>query len=258
MTTASTTRMNADALREVAGSCGCGASKRFEGAIEARQLSFERDGRLVLSAINLRIAPGQTVAVLGANGAGKTTLLRCLAGLLRPTAGEVRWLGQSPQQNPALRQAIGMVAHQDWLYGELTPRENLLFSAKMYGVPDATARVDKLLSEAGLVPNANKATDQLSHGMRRRLSVCRALVHDPPLLLFDEVFSGLDDVGQSWLQRLITELRNRSRAICLTTHRIELASSMSDRFVQLENGKLLNIAVASREIVQARCWEDAA
>src|SRR5688572_5477528 len=200
MTTANTMRMNADALREVAGSCGCGASKRPEGAIEARQLSFERDGRLVLSAINLHIAPGQTVAVLGANGAGKTTLLRCLAGLLRPTAGEVRWLGQSPQQKPALRRSIGMVAHQDWLYGELTPRENLLFSAKMYGVSGANARVEQLLSEAGLLPHANKAVDQLSHGMRRRLSVCRALVHDPPILLFDELFSGLDDNGQNWLQ----------------------------------------------------------
>jgi ABC-type multidrug transport system ATPase subunit len=206
----------------------------------------------------LSVAPGQIVTVLGANGAGKTTLLRCLAGVLRPTSGEVRWLGQSPQQNPALRQSIGMVAHQDWLYGELTPRENLLFSARMYGVTHVHARVDQLLSEAGLLPYANRTADQLSHGMRRRLSVCRALVHDPPILLFDEPFSGLDDNGQIWLQRLLMQLRARFRAICLSTHQPEFALRMSDRVARLENGGLHGVPVVGRERAKARCWEEAA
>jgi len=258
MNTVSTMRIDCDALLEMKSSCACGASTRPQAAIEAQQLSFERDGRLILDTTDLSIARGQIVAVLGANGAGKTTLLRCLAGLLRPATGEVRWLGQLPQNNTALRRSIGMVAHQDWLYGELTPRQNMLFSARMYGVANAKARTEELLSEAGLLQYANKAADRLSHGMRRRVSVCRAMVHDPPILLFDEPFSGLDDQGQSWLQGLLAQLRSRSRAICLTTHAPDQVLCVSDRLVRLEKGKLHNVEVAGGDSSPAHFWEAAA
>ena len=222
-----------DSIHEIDSRPATGAA-----AIEVRGLSFERAGRLVLNDINLCVEPGQIAAVMGANGAGKTTLLRCLAGLAQPTSGHVLWFGQSPRRSVALRRAIGMVAHQDWLYAELTPRENLLFAAGMYNVGSATARVEQLLSESGLLPYAKMGTDQLSHGMRRRLSVCRALVHGPRILLLDEPFSGLDADGQQWLGRLLVQLRATGVAICLTTHHYELAQRIVDRLLKLSGGQL--------------------
>jgi heme ABC exporter ATP-binding subunit CcmA len=224
-------------------------------AIEARQLTFERADHLVLDRISLCIATGEIVAVLGANGAGKTTLLRCLAGLARAASGDVHWFGASPRRRPMLRRLIGMVAHQDWVYGELTPRENLLFCAQMHGVDESNSRCEQLLSAAGLLAHADKATNRLSCGMRRRLAICRALVNDPPILLLDEPFSGLDDGSQVWLERLLAELRAQSRAICLTAHRRELADRLADRCVELHAGKLRTV---NRERPRVSSWEEAA
>jgi heme ABC exporter ATP-binding subunit CcmA len=233
----------------------CSNSAGPHAAIEARQLTFERAGQLILNTIDLSISPGEIVVVLGTNGVGKTTLLRCLADLAAPTAGEVTWLGQSPQRNRSLRRSIGVVAHQDWLYSELTPRENLLFSATMHGLRSAKLRVQELLSDAGLLLHADRPADQLSHGMRRRSSICRALIHDPPILLLDEPFSGLDDQGRKWLQQLLAELRGRSKAICFTTHERDIALSLADRLVELAAGRLNS--VDSTLTHQSR-WENAA
>jgi heme exporter protein A len=224
-------------------------------AIEARQLTFERAGQLILDKVDLSVSPGEIVAVLGTNGVGKTTLLRCLAALAAPTAGEVSWFGQSPQQNRALRRSIGMVAHQDWLYGELTARENLLFNAEMYGVTGAGLRVEQLLSEARLLGHSSKPTDQLSHGMRRRLSICRALIHDPSILLLDEPFSGLDDQGRAWLEQLLAQERFRLKAICFTTHERGIAQSLADRQLLLAAGRL---ELLDSRPGHERPWEDAA
>jgi heme exporter protein A len=223
--------------------------------IEARHLTFEREGRLILDKVDLSVSPGEIVAVLGTNGVGKTTLLRCLAALVAPTAGVVTWFGQSPQQNRALRRSIGMVAHQDWLYGELTPSENLLFSAEMYGVTSAGVRVEQLLSEARLLGHASKPTDQLSHGMRRRLSICRALIHDPSILLLDEPFSGLDDQGRAWLEQLLAGRRTCSKAICFTTHERGIAQSLANRQLLLAAGRLESL---NSRPGHERQWEDAA
>jgi heme ABC exporter ATP-binding subunit CcmA len=211
-------------------------------AIEVRRLSFERGGRLLLNSIDLRIEPGRITAVLGANGVGKTTLLRCLAGLARPTSGDVTWLGQSREGNADLRRLIGMVAHQDWVYSGLTPRENLFFCAQMCGVSSPVSRIEQLLAEAKLLLWADKPTIQLSHGLRRRLSVCRALVHDPPILLLDEPFSGLDEQGQQWLVQRLVQLRARSAAVCLTTHQPGTAQGVADDLLRLKDGKLHDIS----------------
>jgi heme exporter protein A len=246
---------NAPPAQAVESANAWAATAHRTAAIDARRLTFERAGRLILDQVDLSIAPGEIVAVLGTNGVGKTTLLRCLAALATPTAGEVTWLGQSPWRNPALRRAIGMVAHQDWLYGELTPCENLSFSAAMYGVGGANSRVQQLLAEAGLSLYANNATDQLSHGMRRRLSICRALIHDPPILLLDEPFSGLDDQGRKWLLQLLAELRDRSKAICFTTHDCEIALRLADCSVELAAGRLNTV---DSTLAPPSRWEGAA
>jgi heme ABC exporter ATP-binding subunit CcmA len=206
--------------------------------IEAKELSVKRCGRLILDQINLCINTGEIVVLLGSNGAGKSTLLRCLAGLTRPSTGEVYWFGQSPHQNLGLKRSVGMVAHQRWLYSELTPRENLLFTAKMYGIRDGVSRIEQLLAEAALLAHADASTAQLSHGMRQRLSICRALVHDPSVLLLDEPFSALDHDGEKWLEQVLEQRRSLSTAIFLTTHRFDPVRQFAKRVLRLECGRL--------------------
>jgi heme exporter protein A len=210
-------------------------------AIEIRRLSVEFNGHVALSEVDLRIEPGQIVALLGANGAGKTTLLRCLAGLAHPTSGEVRWFGQPRQRNPALRRSIGMVAHQSHLYPELTPRENLTFAARMCDAPEPGPRVERMLTSAGLLPHASRPTSRLSRGQRQRLSVARALVHEPPILLLDEPFNGLDEDGAQWLWDLLLRQRDRAVATCLTTHDRRVAAHLADRAMWLVDGSLTDI-----------------
>ncbi len=204
-------------------------------AIEARRLTVLFGMHTVLDEVDLEIAAGQTVAVVGANGAGKTTLLRCLAGVLRPTAGEVLWLGQTSLKSPAARRLVGMVAHQRLFYPELTPRENLLFAARMYGVCEPKQRVTQLLADAGLSAWADQPTVRLSHGMRQRLAVSRALVHDPPILLLDEPFSGLDTDARSWLTDLMVELCDGGATICFTTHDGQSAWQLADRILLVDD-----------------------
>jgi heme ABC exporter ATP-binding subunit CcmA len=215
-------------------------------AIEVRQLFVELNGRRVLNHVDLSVAAGEIVAILGANGAGKTTLLRCCAGLKRHTSGEVLWLGQLPRQNIELKRSIGMAGHQRALYGELTPRENLLFAAELCDVSNATHRVEQMLTDAGLQRHAGLQTRRLSHGLQQRLSLCRALVHDPSIVLLDEPSCGLDEQGQQWLRQLLLQLKNRGKSICLATHEPWLAHGLADRVLRLERGELSLQEVAWR------------
>ena len=189
-----------------------------QAAIRASQLSKAFGGRTVLDAVDLEIAPGESVALTGANGTGKTTLLGCLASALRPDGGTVHWFGRPAGRDAALRRWIGMVAHESGLYGHLTARENLTFAARMSGADDPRRRAEQGLDLAGLKRHADALPARLSRGMRQRLAIARALVHDPPLLLLDEPFSSLDAAGSLWLATLLADLHNRGRTICFVTH----------------------------------------
>jgi heme exporter protein A len=210
-------------------------------AIEATGLGKSFGGRAVLTGIDFQVHEGRCVALTGANGAGKTTLLRLLAALVRPTAGEVRWFGRPAARLPADRRLVGVLAHESLLYPHLTVRENLLFAARMCDVPRPARRVDPLLESVGLRPHSHRPTSQISKGMRQRLAVLRALVHDPPILLLDEPFSGLDEEGADWLARLLPELRGRGRAVCFSTHDRPMAHRLADRLVHLESGRIRQV-----------------
>ncbi len=179
-----------------------------QAAIRATRLSKAFDGRTVLDAVDLEIAAGESVALIGANGAGKTTLLGCLASVLRPDGGEVRWFGHLVGRDVALHRRIGMVAHESGLYSHLTLRENLIFAARMGGIGGAPRLADRWLDMTGLTPHANVLPTRLSRGMRQRLAVARALIHDPPLLLLDEPFTALDAAGAEWLLTLLADLHD--------------------------------------------------
>ncbi len=213
-------------------------------AIQARQLSHVFGRRIVLDKVDLEVAAGETVVLRGANGAGKTTLLRCLATIIRPTSGEVRWFGQPALGNPRARRLLGMVAHESRLYPHLTLRENLLFAARMCDVSAPRQRAEQLLEEAGLRRYAEHTPPLLSQGMRQRLAVARALVHDPPILLLDEPFAGLDAEGTAWLFRLFVDLRARGRTLAFVLHDEEKAFRLADRVLELRQGRLHPAAAA--------------
>lgn len=219
-------------------------------SIVASGLSKTFGGRRVLHAIDLEIDAGQSVALTGANGAGKTTLLRCLAGLSRPTAGEVRWFGLPSRDQLAVRRLLGMVAHENCLYPHLTSHENLVFAARMAGVSSPRTAADLLLQSSGLQTAAGRRCEQLSKGMRQRLAVLRAIVHGPKLLLLDEPFSNLDVEGAAWLLELLADLRRRGTTLCFTAHDERIVQRLADRVVVLSAGRLCQPATPS-ELRQA-------
>jgi heme ABC exporter ATP-binding subunit CcmA len=204
----------------------------------ARQLTRTMSGQPILDRADLAIGPGELVALVGANGAGKTTLLRCLAGRLRPTAGEVLWFGVSPKGRPDRHRLIGFAAHESLLYPELTAGENLLFAARMYDLPQPRERAGEMLAKTGLARLAGRTAGRLSQGLRQRLSLARALVHDPPIVLLDEPLAGLDTAGRAWLEGWLSELRDRDRAVVFSTHDDRGSRSLADRVLELHGGRL--------------------
>ncbi|MFW6125141.1 MAG: heme ABC exporter ATP-binding protein CcmA, partial [Pirellulales bacterium] len=186
----------------------------------------------------LTLAAGETVALTGSNGAGKTTLLRCLASVLRPSAGEVRWFGQPAGGLAARRRHVGLLAHETLLYPQLTLRENLRFAARMYKVPRPASAADRWLGTVGLEPAADRSPTQISRGMRQRLALARALIHQPRIVLLDEPFAALDAEATGRLASLLDELRAAGRAVCFTTHRADPIRHRVDRVIHVQSGRL--------------------
>ena len=212
--------------------------------LQARRLTKTFGNRTVLCRLDLAVAEGQSIALTGSNGAGKTTLLGCLAGLARPTDGQVLWFGQPAAAEPSTRRLLGLAAHESFLYPALSPRENLVFAARMHGIPRPAQRAEELIAGAGLLVHADRPCGRLSRGMRQKLAVLRALVHDPPIVLLDEPFSGVDAEGTAWLMRLLEGLRARGRAICFATHDYQAAAALADRVLHLRAGRLEEVNLA--------------
>lgn len=193
----------------------------------------------ILRGIDLAIEQGQCMGLLGANGAGKTTLLRILAGLSSPDAGTVHIGGLDlPHDAQQARRLVGFVAHQPYLYDELTAIENLLFFGRMYGVRRCKERAAVLLERVGLAKRAGERANALSRGQAQRLALARALLHQPRLLLLDEPDTGLDEEGVALLETLLQEHRKSGGAILLTMHHLERALQWSDRIGLLSGGHM--------------------
>ena len=193
-----------------------------------------------LRGIDLRVEQGQRMALLGANGAGKTTLLRILAGLAKPAAGTARIGGLDLQRDAqAVRSLVGFVAHQPYLYEELTALENLVFFARMYAVKQSKERAATLLEGVGLAKHTNERASALSRGQLQRLALARALLHEPRLLLLDEPDTGLDEEGIALLEILLREHSEGGGTLLLTTHSLERALQWSDRVGLLSNGRMI-------------------
>ena len=199
--------------------------------------------RVALAEITFTVESGQTLAVLGPNGAGKTTLLRLLATLLRPHGGELRVLGRAlPDDGWAVRGRIGLLGHEPLLYRELTARENLRFHAALHGV--AAERVAELLAAVAMERRADEPVRTLSRGMVQRVAVCRALLHDPELLLLDEPRANLDPAASELVEPLIGRGSGRTRVI--VSHDPAGAVAEADVVLGLVRGRAALVAPAGQ------------
>ena len=208
-------------------------------AIQAAGLRKTLNDRPVLNGIDLSIAAGQYVAVLGINGAGKTTLLKILATLTSPTAGQLKVFGFAvPKYSSAARRWLGLIGHQSMLYRDLTARENLELFAKLYGVHDPAARAEELLRIVGLTARADDPVKVFSRGMTQRVSIARALVHEPDLLLADEPFAGLDVPGAAAVERLLGDLHRAGKTIVLVNHDVSQSLRLAERVIVLSDGRI--------------------
>ena len=181
-------------------------------ALELRDVVRRYGERTALANVSLTLPEGATLAVLGPNGAGKTTLLRMLATLLRPHGGELRVLGRRlPDEGWAVRGRIGLLGHEPLLYRELSARENLAYHAALHGAP--AGRAEELLHAVAMERRGNEPVRTLSRGMVQRVAVCRALLHDPELLLLDEPRANLDPAAGDLVEPLIGRSSGRTRVI---------------------------------------------
>ena len=209
--------------------------------IEVENLRKSFGGVVALQGVSLQVAEGEFLTLVGPNGAGKTTLMRILATLSRPTSGRVRVAGLDLRAGAEyIRQRIGLVSHQPLLYGDLTAEENLLFYGRMYGVPNLEQRITEVLRQVGLLARRADPVRTFSRGMQQRLSIARAIIHDPPVLLLDEPFTGLDQRAAAMLTRVLTDVGTRSRTVLMTTHDLERGLSLGDRVAILARGQVVH------------------
>ncbi len=194
---------------------------------------------VVLRKLDLTVERGQFVALLGPNGSGKSTLLRLLAALSKPTAGTIKIGGwELPREAAAVRAQIGMVSHKPLLYENLTARENLLFFCRLYNLDDPDGRISRSLERVDLIKRTNDLVRTYSRGMLQRLSIARALIHDPHVLLMDEPYTGLDQDAAATLDSLMRDAHADGHTIVMTTHELDRAAALADRAIILSRGAI--------------------
>lgn len=189
-----------------------------------------------LRGVTAEFDAGRFHAILGDNGAGKTTLLRALAGLAHPTQGKISIFGKTPHQ--ACRD-IGYMAHPSLLYDEMSGMENLRYFARLYGI-SGDARCAEVIRAVGLDPELARGVGQYSQGMRQRMSLARAILHDPKILLLDEPFSNVDGHSAREMVGLLKRLRDAGKTIFVVTHQASLLEGAADEFIWMQLGQIVD------------------
>jgi heme exporter protein A len=190
-------------------------------ALEARGVVREYGPVIAVAGIDLSLERGDFLTVFGPNGAGKSSLLGLLAGALRPTRGRVFVNGARLDFGAVeWRRSIGVLSHQGFLYAQLTVAENLRFYGRLYGLDDLDRRIPQRLAHVSLEDRSDSLVGQLSHGMRQRLALARALLHDPNVVLLDEPYTGLDPSAAAVLRGVLTELKDGRRTVVMVTHNL--------------------------------------
>ena len=210
--------------------------------IEADNLTKRFDEFTAVDSLTLSVPSGQLLALLGPNGAGKTTTVRMLSAILRPTAGTARINGRDIVEEPDLvRRDIGLVTEQPGLYSRSTGEEYLFFFGSLYGMSeaDSKARANRLLERFGMLEYADKRLGEYSKGMRQKIGLIRAMLHDPSVLLLDEPTSAMDPHSAKLVRDAVGELRDDRRAIIVCTHNLAEAELLADKIAIISKGKII-------------------
>jgi heme exporter protein A len=207
--------------------------------IDVKNLSKRFGSKLVIKNLEMHVAPGEIVALLGANGAGKTTLLRILASLSKANLGRVSIGGfVLPEQSLESRAIVGFLGHKPLLYSDLSAEQNLQFVARLFALKNVTERVDQVLELVGLAKRRRDPVRVFSRGMMQRLAIGRAILHKPSVLLLDEAHTGLDQDSVEMLNNLLTSLAEEGKTILLASHDLERVAGFATRADVLLNGQI--------------------
>jgi ABC-2 type transport system ATP-binding protein len=221
----------------------------MESAIEVLGLTKLYGSRLAVDHISFEVKPGEIFGLLGPNGAGKTTTIRMLSCLLKPTDGKAYIMGHDIRKEPRkIKGLIGVVPETSNLYDELTVWENLMFMAQLYGVPRSLRkpRVQNLLESFKLQDRSDTPFSELSRGLKRRLTIAAAFVHEPRIVFMDEPTAGLDVQSARSIRGLIQDLKTKGITVLLTTHYIEEADQLCDRIAIINHGRIVALDAPQR------------
>jgi heme ABC exporter ATP-binding subunit CcmA len=193
-----------------------------------------------LRGIDLRVNKGEFLTIFGPNGAGKTTLIRLLATLTKPTSGKVTIANHDAKKDPdKVRALIGVISHDPYLYETLSALENIKFFASLYGVSQPNGKAIEVIKQVGLEGRMHDLVRTFSRGMRQRLAVARAIVHEPKILLLDEPYTGLDQDGIRIFGKMLSWLKEQGRTIIMTTHNFHEGFEIGDRVAIIDGGKII-------------------
>lgn len=208
-------------------------------AVQTRALTRRFGRRVALAGVDLEVRSGECLAIFGPNGAGKTTLLRVLAGLLDPTSGMAQVGGIALPGGVAARAQVGFVSHHTMLYPALTARENVEFAARLHGLAGPHAAADAALARLAVFDVADVPVRMLSRGQQQRVSIARAFVHGPRIVLLDEPYTGLDAAGAAALSESLAALKTAGAALLLITHHLDEGLALATRVAIMQSGRLV-------------------
>ena len=223
-------------------------------AVEAAALEKWYGPLPAVRGVSFALRAGEFLTVFGPNGAGKSTLLRMLAGAVRPTAGTAQVGGHAVgAADGGWRSQVGVLSHQSFLYGGLSAAENLRFYARLYHLRDAADRAGRALAEVGLWERRADRVQTFSRGMQQRLALARTLLHDPPVVLLDEPYTGLDPHAAETLRGVLARLRDEGRTAVLVTHNLSQGLELADRVAVQAGGRW--VSDEPRAAIDAARWE---
>jgi heme exporter protein A len=228
--------------------------------LELRKMTKMLGDKLVLRNITLSLEKGEILAVIGPNGAGKSTFFKCTVGLLQPTSGEIFLDGELVKKNsPQVKQRIGFLGHESFLYNNLSPLENLKFYGKLYKVKNLESKANALLKEVGLHLFRDMPIRSFSRGMMQRLAIARVLLPEPDILMLDEPHTGLDQEAVALLNSIIKSKRDSGTSILIISHDFEQVHALADRAAVLKKGKIVSTKLLGEEVslAEMKTWYEA-
>ena len=224
-------------------------------AIEVNGLTKSFGNKRVLAGIDFKVKKGDHLTIFGPNGAGKTTLIKLLSTMSKPSGGSARLDGADIRKAPEqIRYKLGVVSHSTFLYNNLTVGENLRFYGKMYGLSNLEQRIREVVTQVQLESRLHDQVGTLSRGMQQRISIARAVLHDPSIMLLDEPETGLDPRATGIMRDVMEAINSGERTVVMTTHNLERGLELADQVVILHEGRI--VYQASKQEIDARGFRD--